>query len=183
MLPPSDRHSAANLIIPISYNCEVGTCTCMILIGERPTVSAATSQGQVPATRLRLQLGTSRGVGFRSAMIIQEQAMVPLHCSTIRRASATSSNLNKWRENEHRETCQNKVNRSCSLEWFADEIHGPSIPASNVAHGSPAALRRTHVRTAQPSEENVSSLPFLKVRHARKRGSKESARPAKADLA
>lgn len=116
-------------------------------------------------------------------MIIQEQAMVPQHYSTIRRASATSSNLNKWRENEHHKTCQNKVNKSCSLEWFADETHGLLIHASNVAHESPAALRRIHARTALPSEESASSLRSLRVRHARKRGNSESARPAKADPA
>jgi hypothetical protein len=63
-----------------------------------------------------------------------------LHHRTIARALATTtSNLNKWRENEQ---CQNQDNRCCSLEWSADGIHGLLILASSVGRGSRGAARR-----------------------------------------
>ncbi|KAH5491387.1 hypothetical protein HBI52_219900 [Parastagonospora nodorum] len=53
-------------------------------------------------------------------------------------SATTSPDVDKWRENEQ---CQNQDNRCCSLEWFADGIHGLLILASSVARGSRGAAR------------------------------------------
>lgn len=118
-------------------------------------------------------------------LLIIKRSRDPPQDLTTKSAEAlvTSPNLNKWRENEQRETCQNKVNRSCSLEWFADGTPGQLIRVSNVEHENHVAPRRTLARIARPLEENVCSSQYLRALHARKSGNNENALQVRVGLA